>query len=668
MAAESLDPSPLAPPSKQRPSLAAITAAASAALWLGLLAAALAGVARGVLAGLALLGIGCSMTVAVVLARRSRVRIVTGTDPLTGLRSHRGFHEELTAALEHSVSTGSRVALASLDLDDFRRINEASGHTAGDEVLLEVATRIKAAVRPGDVVARIGGQEFALIIGSTGHQEAVSIAERARSAVGAASVPDSRDLTCSAGIAFFPDDAENAETLCELAEAALQWAKRGGKRRTRRFDADRIPIKWSDRQRVRIEALLGSPEPIQPVFQPIVALATGRVVAYEALARFPDSPERSPGGWFAQAHACGLGPELEGTALRAALTPVGRPVGTLLSLNVSPSALGSREVVHSLPRDLTDLVIEITEHELAPDDPALKETIANLRDAGARVAIDDAGAGYAGLNAVMRLRPDIVKLDRELTQDVHADPARMALVESFVRFARRTGATVCAEGIQSLDDLVVLSDLDVEWGQGNLLAPPSDPWSEVSSVAVDVCRTTFRRALRTLPEKQASSAGERGLEYATAKLAGARSRSDLDAALESIAEELHADKVTLSQWHPDEGVVETLAENGREAGEERFRLAAYPQTEHVLQEQTAVQILVSDPHSDPAEVKLLLALGHRSLLIVPVIARGETLGILEAYSDDERAWTRSEISRARIIATQFAAAVQAVFRAPAPKA
>ena len=124
---------------------------------------------------------------------------------------------------------------------------------------------------------------------------------------------------------------------------------------------------------------------------------------------------------------------------------------------------------------LDGIVVEITEHEFVPDDGSLAAAVAALRERGAMIAIDDAGAGHAGLQQLMRVRPDIVKLDRALIRGIHNDVARMALVESFVRFARDVGATVCAEGIETLDELAVLADLDVEWGQGFALARPGAP-------------------------------------------------------------------------------------------------------------------------------------------------------------------------------------------------
>jgi EAL domain-containing protein (putative c-di-GMP-specific phosphodiesterase class I) len=423
----------------------------------------------------------------------------------------------------------------------------------------------------------------------------------------------------------------------------------------------------AERQAAEVAALLLRPDGIQPAFQPIIALASGRVVGYEALARFPSSNGDSPPAWFTQANSCGLGPELEAAAIRAALKPRGRPLGAYLALNVSPSALSSEVVDESLPPDLTDLVIEITEHEFVPDDDTLGTTVARLRARGARIAIDDAGAGYAGLKQVMRVRPDIVKLDHDLTDGIHADAARMALVESFVRFAREIGATVCAEGIESLDDLAALADLDVQWGQGFALAPPAEPWPGVSPVAAGVCRAALASVLHARPLRETTiSAGDRRLEHLSARLAGARSRGDLEGALGLIAAELNADQVSLSRWHPDEGAVETLAESRGDGGATRFAIADFPLTARVLREQVAVTVLMSDTDSDPVEVELMLSLGHRSLLIVPVVCRGESLGILEAFSNVDRAWTRAEINRARIISNHFGSVIESLVRADAP--
>jgi GAF domain-containing protein len=129
-----------------------------------------------------------------------------------------------------------------------------------------------------------------------------------------------------------------------------------------------------------------------------------------------------------------------------------------------------------------------------------------------------------------------------------------------------------------------------------------------------------------------------------------------------IAGELHADKVMLSRWVPELGAVETLAESGEGSEETAFDLGDFPLTGEVLEQQTAVQVMAGDPRSDSAEVGLLLSQGYRSLIMVPVVHRGESLGIVEAMSEEERPWTRTEINRARIIANQLASVIQSYFR------
>jgi diguanylate cyclase (GGDEF)-like protein len=635
-------------------------------LWSSIIALAAAAIHSTPLLVLGLAGL--ILTAAVLpFANRHEVQLegLAKADPLTGLANHRGFHQALDGQLNRARRRDRPLALVMLDLDNFKAVNQAHGHPYGDEVLRATGRSIRTAVGGLGIAARIGGEEFALLLPGRDAEAAYRIAEQARDAVAAISVPG-MELSCSAGVAAYPDDAEDASSLCQLAEGALHWAKRRGKGRTRRFDPGHVHLAWTKRHAGEVASLLGRARPITPVFQPVVALASGHLVGYEALARFTDAPRRSPETWFAQAHGCGLGPELEAAAIRAALEPVGRPIGTHLALNVSPSALTSGPVVKALPPELTGIVIEITEHEFVSDDDDLADILEELRNRGALIALDDTGAGYAGLTQVMRVRPDIVKLDRNLTKAIHTDPARMVLVESFVRFARRTGATVCAEGIESLDDVAVLGDLDVEWGQGYVLARPDEPWALVSPVAAEVCRASLAEALRASPAgKGRIAAGDRRLEHLSARLASARSGKDLEGALALIAEELHADSVCLSRWRPDDQIVETMAESGG-TRREHFPVSDYPLTARVLREQQAAQVLVGDPDADPQEVELLLSLGLRSLLIVPVVSHGETLGIVEAYTEVERPWTRTEINRARIISNQFGSVIPAVFRSQPP--
>ena len=269
----------------------------------------------------------------------------------------------------------------------------------------------------------------------------------------------------------------------------------------------------------------------------------------------------------------------------------------------------------------------------------------------------------------MWVRPDIVKLDLELTRAIHSDPVRMALVESLVRFARRVGATVCAEGIENHDDLEVLANLDVPWGQGYAIGRPAPPWSQVAPPAAETCHRALAQALISTPgaDTPTISAGDRRLEHLSARLANARSRDDLNSALDLIAGELHADKVALSQWHPDTGIVETLVESGEQPEEEFFAVEEYPTTGRALERQESAQIMLSDPRADRNEIELMFSLGYRTVLMVPVVHRGESLGIVEALCHEERPWTRTEMNRARIIANQLAPVIQSFFRVRDPE-
>lgn len=636
-------------------------------LWLGAAVVAITHLEGWVLAVLGAAGL--ILTVALVLPvdrQHSRLLNLASTDALTGLANHRGFHETLRTEIARARELGRPLTLVALDLDDFKAINDTHGHPYGDTVLSAIGVALRSTVRANDTAARVGGEEFGLILPGSDTDAAFEVAERARAAVAAIPVRGFK-LGCSAGIATFPADADDPSTLAQLADSALYWAKSAGKRRTRRFDPDHSPANWSERQRSEIVELLERQRPVIPVFQPIACLTNGHVIGYEALARFPGSSMRTPDVWVAQAHGCGLGAELEAAAIRAALEPLGRPLETFLALNASPSALSSEVVAASLNGNLEGLVIEITEHEFVPDDDELRTTVAELRSRGARIAIDDAGAGHAGLKQLMTVRPDIVKLDQGLIRDIHTDPARMALVESFVRFARDVGATVCAEGIESLDELAVLADLDVQWGQGYALGRPGEPWPRIAPEAAELCRSSLAATFRSLPvERYPTGASDRRLVHVSARLASARTRQELEGVLALIAAELSASKVSLSASHPGAGMLETLAETGDWDEGELFATGGYPLSARVLREQEAVQVTVGDPESDPREVELLLALDQRSLLMVPVVSRGESLGIVEAYRTDERAWTRAEINRARVIASQFASMIPILMAERAP--
>ena len=214
---------------------------------------------------------------------------------------------------------------------------------------------------------------------------------------------------------------------------------------------------------------------INTVFQPIVNLRSGEVIGVEALSQFGGNPARTPNLWFEEAHRVGLGRQLELLAIQTALDQFDDvPSDVFISVNLSPDAALDPSVLRYLDRtNIPRLVIEITEHDRAHCYGELCLALAGLRSAGARIAVDDAGAGFAGLQQILELAPNIIKLDLTLTRGIDNDPVRRSLTKCLLAFAAEIGASIVAEGIETLQELRTLRSLGVTLGQGYLLAKPT---------------------------------------------------------------------------------------------------------------------------------------------------------------------------------------------------
>jgi diguanylate cyclase (GGDEF)-like protein len=596
--------------------------------------------------------------------QRDTLREQARTDGLTGLLNHRACHERLGEEIGLAGALDRPLSVVVLDIDHFKTVNDAYGHAEGDKVLVAAAGKLRSAVREADVVARLGGEEFALILPGVDGTDAAHAAERARAAIAEVAVGGAA-LSCSAGVAAYPDDARDAVRLLELADGALYWAKRSGRDQSRRYDRRLAGQLSGAGQRAEIEALLARGDSIVPIFQPVLELATGRVAGYEALARMPGGPFRSPDQWFGQAHRADLGPALEAAALRAALRTRGRPERTFLALNVSPGALLTHEVRAALPDDLSSIVIELTEHELFSTDAALDRELAELRGRGARIALDDAGNGYAGLQQMIRVAPDILKLDRSLVDGVHDDPHRFALLQALISFASTTRAAVCAEGVETLEDLAVLAAMDVTYAQGWALARPDAPWAPLSPQAAAAASAEVRIGMRIAREPHDDAAPTLG--DIISRLTTVSNVDDIRYVAALIPAVLGGDDAAVSRVVPGEDCVEDISRHGWSSPGERYRLSEFPATEYVLRTRTAGQVVVGDPASDPSEVALLERSGFQAVLMVPLVFGGQDVGLLELYRRHAMPWNNAEIERAQLLAHQLAAVLDLLARDFAPR-
>jgi diguanylate cyclase (GGDEF)-like protein len=411
------------------------------------------------------------------------------TDPLSGFLEQRSFSRHVGGVVQ-AASSARPAVLVAVDLDGFGRWNAQHGYGAGDTLLAEVAAKLEASELTGGVWSRLGSDRFAWIGIGHSQEDARALAELAR----AEAADNSAGIGARATYVVLPDDASNAANALAALDEGLA-AARAGRRRVVAFDRGRLDgVEYSAgytaslaQRREAILEVLKAPETIATVFQPIVSLEDGRTVGFEALSRFRAEPERPPDRWIAEAHAVGLGLDIEVECVRRAVRSRGAvPDGAYLSVNMSPEAILFPEMDAALGEgSLEGLVIEITEHEAVGDYARLASRLADYRGRGALVAIDDTGAGHASMRHVTQLAPDYIKVDRSLIHDLHLDHAKRALVRSMVTLEKELGASVVAEGIESAEELQALRELGVPLGQGYLLARPRPepepaPWCSAS--------------------------------------------------------------------------------------------------------------------------------------------------------------------------------------------
>jgi hypothetical protein len=308
-------------------------------------------------------------------------------------------------------------------------------------------------------------------------------------------------------------------------------------------------------------------------------------------------------------------------------------------------------------------VIELTEHELFGGDETLRRSLAELRRRGARIALDDAGAGYAGLQELIRVAPDILKLDRSLVHGAHADPAKQALLEALISFASSTGSVVCGEGIEDLEDLRVLAELDATYAQGYALGRPAAGWPGLEPGTADAVAARVEEGVRVAAA--ATGTWSTRLAELADHLARVSDIAELASSGRLAARLLDADDVAVMKLRPDRETVDLVSQHDVDAVGETWWLSDFPATRHLIDTGQVGQAVAGDPHGDPAELAELERMGMGAMLIIPAPLGAAGDALVEIYRVRPQAFSRAEIDRARVVALQLRAA-PAVAAPPGP--
>jgi diguanylate cyclase (GGDEF)-like protein len=411
-------------------------------------------------------------------------------DALTDLPNQLLFDYRVHQALSHAQRSGDSLAVAFLDLDNFKKVNDSLGHAMGNELLQQVARRLAGAVREGDTVARMGGDEFTILL--TGIQrpdDAMRVADNLLRAI--ASRPFRLDrhelvLTASIGIALSPRDGSTPQTLLKNADAAMYHAKARGRAGYQLYDADMNAMSYA---RLALEADLHNAlrsSQLRVLYQPLIDLRTGVIAGVEALVRWdhPDLGLLGPDQFVPIAEQVGLIEPVDSWVLRSACAQgsawveAGLP-SIRVGVNVSAMHLKDARLVgmvrHALATtgfDPRNLEIELTESAAVGEGADTLPTLEAIRALGVHIAIDDFGVGYSMLGRLREFPIDTLKIDKSFVQEITDVGRQSPLVAAIVAMGHSLDLRVVAEGVETTSQLAFLEELHCDLGQGFLFSHP----------------------------------------------------------------------------------------------------------------------------------------------------------------------------------------------------
>jgi diguanylate cyclase (GGDEF)-like protein len=408
-------------------------------------------------------------------------------DTLTGLLNRGLFAHRLRAALARRRTGGDPIGVMIIDLDEFTLLNDTLGHSVGDEILVTAARRLSRVIADRDLAARFGGDEFAVLVAApVGPAALEAYAARVGAALAEPILYDGRPITVTASIGVAWSGADGAgDDLLTRAGLALRAARSSGRGRYRSYSAD-VHGPMVERIRLRGALTKAVEEHAFTVrYQPIVVLASGATVGFEALVRWtePDRGPVEPVEFIALAEEVGLIEPIGEWVLRSAVAAAAHwhradPRAPYVSVNVSAHQVRVPGFAARVNRELTqaglppgNLMLELTESVLLREDDTVWAELAMLRDNGVRLALDDFGTGYSSLSYLVQTPIDVIKIDKSFIHSLSA-PRQRVIVDGVVRLAATLGLRVVAEGIESAADRDLLGEMGCPYGQGYLYSIP----------------------------------------------------------------------------------------------------------------------------------------------------------------------------------------------------
>ncbi len=431
-------------------------------------------------------------------------------DDLTGLPNRRFFTERLDRALARTRGQELSCAALHIDLDRFKKINDALGHSVGDALLKAVAERLESAIRPNDLLgippsgrddgrlSRVGSDEFSLFLPGIGSPtDAAAVARRILSVLTEPFWVEGHELfvTCSIGIAVSPDDGDDIDTLLRNADSAMSAAKKAG-RNDYRFYSRSLNAESLDRLNLenQLRPALSRNE-LALHYQPQIDVQTGRIVGAEALMRWfhPEFGAVPPARFIPIAEEGGFIRSMGEWALMAACRQAVawqeegfKPIR--MSINVSSLQFHSDGLFQTFAVALQDsgldprlLVVELTESQLMRNPEAVAYTLSGMKDVGLKISVDDFGTGYSSLATLKRFPIEELKIDRSFLKGIPDDGDDAAIATAIIQMAHTLGLTVVAEGVETEAQLAFLLDRGCDEYQGFLYsrAVPADEWSSL---------------------------------------------------------------------------------------------------------------------------------------------------------------------------------------------